>query len=212
MEKIKCPVATRLMHAFLLAFVLSFCACGKIDLDPQEANVRKLYGSYNLSEVHWSGLSVDVDSDGIGRWDLLEDEFKPMFGYFSEDYRADVKGIVVGDGESAEPAVEFNAAIPYPYYVISDGKWFCSRIKKLKVSLNAETRHVSVFSSLGYVNPKINDPYDIFLSGIDAMCVTVSSFDDGSFELRLHCTLPHGLADEQELDGDYLSYTFKKSM
>ena len=58
----------------LLTMVLSFCclyslcSCEREEepADTFEFNVQKLFGDYNLTNIHWSGLAVDLNNDDEG--------------------------------------------------------------------------------------------------------------------------------------------------
>ena len=91
---------------------------------------------------------------------------------------------------------------------VVDGKWHCSRIREVKLPLRTPIEYVDLYSPMGYTNPKFNDPNDVFLSGIDEFCAVASSFDDGSFEFRMHCIFPHNEPNGQQLNDDYLSFKF----
>ena len=70
----------------ILTLILSFCcllsfiSCEKKEIaDTFEANIRKLHGDYRLTDIHWPGLAVDLNHDGIGHWALLY-EFQNKIG------------------------------------------------------------------------------------------------------------------------------------
>ncbi len=203
------------MKRFLCCFLglLSIAAvlgCKKEEkLGTHEANARKLYGEYRLESIHWEGMSVDLDNYTGGKWDLLED-FRKKAGYCEDDYGAIVKA---GSGMSSYgnvsiPEVWFNISVPLPYYSVVDGKWHCSRIREMKLPLRTPVEYVDLYSSMGYTTPEFNDPNDVFLSGIDEFSAIVSSFDDGSFDFRMHCIFPHNEPNGQQLNDDYLDFKF----
>jgi len=70
--------------------LLCLASCGKTD--PVEPGIQMLYGDYTLSDIHWLGLSVNLNDDDMGYWDLLY-EFQNIIGYYEPDYT-----VVINDG------------------------------------------------------------------------------------------------------------------
>lgn len=201
----------RILYCFLgLLSIAAVLGCKKEEnLRAYEVNARKLYGEYRLESIHWAGMSVDLGNYTGGKWDLLED-FRKKVGYCEDDYGAIVKAgsEMSSYGNVLIRQVWLNISVPLPYYSVVDGKWHCSRIREMKLPLRTPIEYVTLYSPMGYTNPKFNDPNDVFLSGIDAFSAVVSSFDDGSFEFRMHCIFPHNEPNGQQLNDDYLSFKF----
>ena len=42
-----------------------------------------------ISDIHWPGLSVDINYDDTGYWDLMC-EFQNKDGYYEHDYVANI--------------------------------------------------------------------------------------------------------------------------
>lgn len=63
--------------------MLSFVSCEKENKpdtpdtpDTFESNMRRMYGDYKLSDIHWPGLPVDLNNDDIGYWDCMNSRTK----------------------------------------------------------------------------------------------------------------------------------------
>ena len=169
-----------------------FCKLRKKEIaDTFEANIRKLHGDYRLTDIHWPGLAVDLNHDGIGHWALLY-EFQNKIGYYEPDYTASVSdGMVFSHDETwARPATAFNLTIPCPRYIVSEGKWVCSGIHGIQVTLRADVDSFSLQSNCSRIFP---------------------AYDAASFRIGVHCTLPYDRPDgTQELNENYLYYEYSR--
>jgi hypothetical protein len=205
----------------LLIMVLSFCclyslcSCEREEepADTFEFNVQKLFGDYNLTNIHWPGLAVDLNNDdeGVGYWSLLY-EFQNKIGYYEPAYTATVTdGKVFNDSD--KPSASFIVTIPCPNYLLSDGKWVCSGLRDIKVTLRANEENFLLATNCCEIVPGYRDPEDVFLASIRDISLVVMSYDDSSFKVGLHCTLPHDNLDgTQELNENYLYYEFSKGL
>lgn len=203
----------RRIFIFVWTAALCLCSCDKEVITPTfESDIQQLYGDYNLSDIHWPGLAVDLNADGTGYWSLLY-EFQNKVGYYEPYYTANVTdGIIFSSDEPwAEPTAAFNVTIPYPHYIISEGKWLCTDIRKIKVTLRATEATFNLASNCCWIYPRYTDQDDVFLLNIQDISLYVEALDDKSFKVGIHCTLPHDYTDgTQKLDENYLYYTFSK--
>lgn len=203
----------RRIFIFVWAALICLCSCDKEVITPTfESDIQKLYGDYTLSDIHWPGLAVDLNADGTGYWSLLY-EFQNKVGYYEPDYTANVTdGIIFSSDEPwAEPTAAFNVTLPYPHYIISEGKWLCTDIRNIKVTLRATEATFNLASNCCWIYPGYTDQDDVFLLNIQDISLYVEALDDKSFKVGIHCTLPHDRADgSQTLNENYLYYTFSK--
>ena len=203
----------RRIFIFVWTAALCLCSCDKEVITPTfESDIQQLYGDYNLSDIHWPGLAVDLNADGTGYWSLLY-EFQNKVGYYEPDYTANVTdGIIFSSNEPwAAPTAAFNVTLPYPHYIISEGKWLCTDIRNIKVTLRATEATFNLTSNCCWIYPGYTDQDDVFLLNIQDISLYVEALDDKSFKVGIHCTLPHDYTDgTQKLDDNYLNYTFSK--
>ena len=203
----------RRIFIFVWTAALCLCSCDKEVITPTfESDIQQLYGDYNLSDIHWPGLAVDLNADGTGYWSLLY-EFQNKVGYYEPDYTANVTdGIIFSSDEPwAEPTAAFNVTLPYPHYIISEGKWLCTDIRNIKVTLRATEATFNLASNCCWIYPGYTDQDDVLLLNIQDISLYVEALDDKSFKVGIHCTLPHDYTDgTQKLDDNYLYYTFSK--
>lgn len=203
----------RRIFIFVWAALICLCSCDKEVITPTfESDIQKLYGDYTLSDIHWPGLAVDLNADGTGYWSLLY-EFQNKVGYYEPDYTANVTdGIIFSSDEPwAEPTAAFNVTLPYPHYIISEGKWLCTDIRNIKVTLRSTEATFNLASNCCWIYPGYTDQDDVFLLNIQDISLYVEALDDKSFKVCIHCTLPHDRADgSQTLNENYLYYTFSK--
>ena len=203
----------RRIFIFIWAAVICLCSCDKETFSPTfESDIQKLYGDYTLADIHWPGVAVDLNYDGTGYWSLLH-EFQSKVGYYEPDYTANVAdGIIFSsDDPWAEPTAAFNVTLPYPHYVMSDGKWICTDIRSIKITLRATEDTFKLGSNSCWIVPGYTDHDDLFLANIQDISLYVESLDATSFKVGINCTLPHDYADgTQKLDDNYLYYTFSR--
>lgn len=197
----------------IFSFVCLFCltSCEIENIASVEPNIQMLYGDYTLSDVHWSGLSVDLNNDGTGHWDLLY-EFQNKIGYYEPDYVAVVNdGIIYSYTEQyAKNATAFNISIPYPCIIEEDGDWKCTGIHTLKYSIRATKDSFHLVSNCCKTCPGFNDPNDLFLSNIQEISLVVKSYDSNTFQVGLYCKLPCVFGNKNVVDDNYLYYEFIK--
>ena len=195
----------------VLSFICLFCLASCEKVDQVEPDIRNLYGDYVLSDIHWPGLSVDLNGDGSGHWGLLY-EFQNKLGYYEPEYTAVVNdGIIYSYTDKwAEYATAFNISIPYPYLVEEDGDWKCIGIQTLKYTIRATEDSFNLKSNCCYTYPGFNDPADFFLANVQDISLVVESYDSDSFKVGLHCKLPCVSGTDKVLDENYLYYEFKR--
>lgn len=157
-------------------------------------------GEYELVDVHWEGLPLDLDNDGVARYALLH-EYKNLLGYFETNHIA-----IVGYKKSTEIKVE--AQLAFPEYIEKNGDFKIRGLKYIPMSIGLE--NIDSPSSYQTIQFKNYDKADADLS--DIYSVTALSFADNSFKLKLHCTLLHvDISDNsQDLETNYLVYTYRK--
>lgn len=197
----------------ILAAIVCLCSCQKINpSDTFESNISKLHGDYELSDIHWSGLPVNLNYDDNGYWSMLH-EFQNKIGYYEPDYVATVGDAIIFSKEEswAEPAAAFNVSIPYPKFVLSEGKWLCTDIRTIKLTVRATERTFKLMENSCFIYPGYAEPEDPFLANIEDISIYVESYEANSFKIGVHCTLPNDKADgTQQLNENYLYYTFER--
>lgn len=193
--------------------MLSFVSCEKENKpDSFESNMHRMYGDYKLSDIHWPGLPVDLNNDGIGYWDLLY-EFKNKIGYYEPDYIAMVNdGTVYSYKESyAEYATAFNVAIPYPYFIEDEGEWKCTSIRTIQLTLRSTEKTFEFRTNCSFIYPGFNDPDDLFLANVKDISLVVDSFEEKVFQIGVHCSLPTPPnGGGQTINENYLYYEYTK--
>ncbi len=157
-------------------------------------------GEYELADVHWEGLPLDLDNDGVAHYALLH-EYKNLLGY-SETYHFATIGYKKSKGIKGE------AQIAFPEYIEKNGDFQIRGLKYIPISIGLE--NIDSPSSYQTIRFKNYDESDTNLSYIYS--VTALNFTDNSFELKLHCTLLHvNTSDKsQDLETNYLVYTYRK--
>lgn len=186
-----------------LMLIVAFCPCflylAKKINHPQSI-IEMAIGEYELVDVHWEGLPLDLDNDGVARYALLH-EYKNLLGYFETNHIA-----IVGYKKSTEIKVE--AQLAFPEYIEKNGDFKIRGLKYIPMSIGLE--NIDSPSSYQTIQFKNYDKADADLS--DIYSVTALSFADNSFKLKLHCTLLHvDISDNsQDLETNYLVYTYRK--
>lgn len=198
----------------IIAAVACFCACTEKEpaAETFETSIMKLYGNYHLSDIHWPGLPVNLNKDEYAYWALLN-EFKNMPGYYEPDYIATVgEGIIYkAEEEWAEYAAGFNVTIPYPMYDIVDGKWVCSEISTIRMTIRATEETFKVNENCCWTYPGQEGSKDPFLQNITNFSLYVESMDDDSFQIGILCVLPYDDSNGfQKREDNYLYYTFTR--
>lgn len=205
-----CSSAMKQSVMLVLSFALmtAFVSCDKDDDEPkplskQEAFAQKLYGDYVLEGVHWSGLPVDLNRDGTGRWELM-DEFKAMLGFYMPDY---VTNVCAG---KTEEYIEFNFAIPCPHFVLEDSLWVCTEMRTIKKTMTAKVNYLKPYQGALWSAPKpVTGDSDLFVASIKDIEVYTEDADSKKLLVRVHCTMPHAHGDHQ-LNENYMYFTFKR--
>ena len=194
----------------LLMVLLMACAPGLTscddDLDPNtfEGAAAKYVGhTYQLTGVHWSGTSVDLDGDGVRRWDLMEEEMGHLVGF--DPYRHD--GVVQihrpdTDGKS-QPALDFLVALPFPVYTQIEGKWVAEYIMYLSVFPKMVFQGHDHWMSVTY--PVHNYKTYPFVGKIDNLVVTHLKPD--GFDVSVVCCLVN---EQNELEENLLIYSYRR--
>ena len=198
----------------MIAAMACICACTKEEpgIEAFETQMSKIYGNYQLTDVQWPGLPVDMNDDVTAYWDLLP-ELKNKIGYYEPDYVATVgEGIIFNEeDEWAEYAVGFNVTLPYPKYEISDGKWICTEISSIKMTIRATEDTFKLYKNCCWTYPGNNCTDDPFLSNIKDFSLYIESLNDNWFQIGVHCRMPHDDSDgNQTLGENYLYYTFRR--
>ncbi len=192
----------------LIAAVLSAVACEKPNKD---SDIYNLYGNYKLSNIHWSGQAVNLNQDELSYWDLLY-EFKDILGYCEQSYVATVDDAMKLSEKDSFSGAEtaFSAILPYPKFVVSEGKWVCTQISSIGVTLRGDKENFRLNGNTCFLYPKYFDEDDFFLANIKDVSLFVESFDSNSFKIGVRCTLPHDENGAQELNENYLYYEFSR--
>ena len=204
------------MRRFLIIMVaiVSLYGCEthmpSADKNTFESNIHQLYGNYTLADIHWPGLPVDLNYDNTGYWDLMY-EFQNKDGYYEPDYVANVSDVIVFTREesNAEFAAAFNVTIPYPSFILSDGKWLCKSIRSFQMTIRAAEKTFKLKENCCWLYPGYANHEDLFMANIKDISIFVESFDDDCLKVGIHCTLPTEHTDgTQTLNDNYLYYTF----
>lgn len=192
----------------LIAAVLSAVACEKPNKD---SDIYNLYGNYKLSNIHWSGQAVNLNQDGLSYWDLLY-EFKDILGYCEQSYVATVDDAMKLSEEDSFSGAEtaFSAILPYPKFVVSEGKWVCTQISSIGVTLRGDKENFMLNGNTCFLYPKNFDGEDLFLANVKEISLFVESFDAKSFSIAVKCTLPSDQLGEQQLNENYIYYKFTR--
>lgn len=198
----------------MIAAIACICSCDSTEENSEkfERDMMKLYGDYRLTDIHWPGLPVDLNDDEYAYWDLFH-EFRNKAGYYEPDYVATVgEGIIYSaDKEWAEYTAGFNVTLPYPKYTIADGKWRCSGISTIKMTIRATEDTFRLHENCCWTYPGISGIDDPFLASITDYSLYIESLDRNSFMIGVHCTLPYDDPNgNQTLDDNYLYYTFTR--
>lgn len=182
------------------------CACEKSPV-LEESPVSKMYGDYKLVNIHWSGLPVDFNGDGTGRWDLLN-EYKYMYGYYEPFHIAKVSVANVIDSRQSGSIVAFNVSIPYPWFTEEDGNYVITSVKYLHQTFRVNNPQPRMTN--GYIKYDKENKYDLFLANLDNMSVSFDSYKDGKFTVRLYCSLPCVPAGDEKLSTNYMLLEYQK--
>ena len=99
--------------------------------------------------------------------------------------------------------------IPYPSFILSDGKWLCKSINSFKMTIRATEKTIKLKENCCWFYPGYANHEDLFMANIKDISIYIESFDDDCFKVGVHCTLPTEHTDDtQTLNDNYLYYTF----
>ena len=191
--------------ALLILFTLFTTACDKDETsnDSIIKEAEQYIGEYQLNEVFWSGLAIDLDNNGIGRHDLLWKEMGVLLGYYPLNHTAKMEMAPVAAESDEGPIMFLFAQLPYPVYMRTSKGIEAQKIDYLPVSLNIF--HYSEFDSQS-IFPKFGESStEDFLAGIKE--ITTSKVTPQEIEIRVRCTM---YDMNQTKDLDYLHYIFKR--
>lgn len=187
------------LHMLIVAFCsLFFVSCEKDK--PSQSITEMAIGEYELVDVHWEGLPMDLDNDGVAQYALLH-EYKNLLGYFETNHIATI-------GYKKSTGIKVEAQIAFPEYIEKNGDFQIRGLKYIPMSIGLE--NIDSPSSYQTIRFKNYDESETNLS--DIYSVTALNFTDNSFKLKLHCTLLHvDISDKsQNLETNYLIYTYRK--
>ena len=194
-----------LLMPLLTAFAVSVTSCDD-DLDPNtfEGAAAKYVGhTYQLTDVHWSGTSVDLDGDGIRRWDLLEEEMKHLKGFDLDRHIGVVQKHRSRFNSENKPTMDFLAGLPLPIYTQIDGKWEVDHIMYISVFPEMVFQGDGCWSSVKYYIHNFRDfP---FIGEIDDLVVT--NLKPDSFDISVVCSL---INEKNELEENVLIYHYQR--
>lgn len=179
----------------LMAAALLVAGCEEEEkMDPEgfEAKTKDIVGRYEICRVFWSGLSADLDGDGIGRHEML-DEYENILGWSHKMSWAEI------DADVKNETARLEARIPYPILTKEEDRYVATKIDYLPLSIEISDLDRLYHNSLRFHNPEDNS--DIYLSTVDE--ILISEMEDGTLTLRVHCAL---VPD----DIYYLYLTFRK--
>lgn len=189
-----------------LVAAVCLCACEKSPV-LEESTVSKMYGEYKLANIHWSGLPVDFNGDGTGRWDLLS-EYNNMVGYYEPYHIGKVSVANAIASDQGDSKVAFNVSIPYPWFIEENGNYTVTSVRYLHQTFRVNNPQPR--TSNGYIKYDNDNPYDLFLSNLDNMSVSFDSYKDGKFTVRIYCSLPCVPAGGEKLSTNYMLLEYQK--
>ena len=100
------------LHMLIVAFCsLFFVSCEKDK--PSQSITKIAIGEYELVDVHWEGLPMDLDNDGVAQYALLH-EYKNLLGYFETNHIATI-------GYKKSTGIKVEAQIAFPEYIEKNG-------------------------------------------------------------------------------------------
>lgn len=187
------------LHMLIVAFCsLFFVSCEKDK--PSQSITKIAIGEYELVDVHWEGLPMDLDNDGVAQYALLH-EYKNLLGYFETNHIATI-------GYKKSTGIKVEAQIAFPEYIEKNGDFQIRGLKYIPMSIELE----NIDSPSSYQTIRFKNYNDSETNLSDIYSVTALNFTDNSFKLKLHCTLLHvDISDKsQNLETNYLIYTYRK--
>lgn len=187
------------LHMLIVAFCsLFFVSCEKDK--PSQSITEMAIGEYELVDVHWEGLPMDLDNDGVAQYALLH-EYKNLLGYFETNHIATI-------GYKKSTGIKVEAQIAFPEYIEKNGDFQMRGLKYIPMSIGLE----NIDSPSSYQTIRFKNYNDSETNLSDIYSVTALNFKDNSFKLKLHCTLLHvDISDKsQNLETNYLIYTYRK--
>lgn len=187
------------LHMLIVAFCsLFFVSCEKDK--PSQSITKIAIGEYELVDVHWEGLPMDLDNDGVAQYALLH-EYKNLLGYFDTNHIATI-------GYKKSTGIKVEAQIAFPEYIEKNGDFQIRGLKYIPMSIGLE----NIDSPSSYQTIRFKNYNDSETNLSDIYSVTALNFTDNSFKLKLHCTLLHvDISDKsQNLETNYLIYTYRK--
>lgn len=187
------------LHMLIVAFCsLFFVSCEKDK--PSQSITKMAIGEYELVDVHWEGLPMDLDNDGVAQYALLH-EYKNLLGYFETNHIATI-------GYKKSTGIKVEAQIAFPEYIEKNGDFQIRGLKYIPMSIGLE----NIDSPSSYQTIRFKNYNDSETNLSDIYSVTALNFTDNSFKLKLHCTLLHvDISDKsQNLETNYLIYTYRK--
>lgn len=187
------------LHMLIVAFCsLFFVSCEKDK--PSQSITKMAIGEYELVDVHWEGLPMDLDNDGVAQYSLLH-EYKNLLGYFETNHIATI-------GYKKSTGIKVEAQIAFPEYIEKNGDFQIRGLKYIPMSIGLE----NIDSPISYQTIRFKNYDESETNLSDIYSVTALNFTDNSFKLKLHCTLLHvDISDKsQNLETNYLIYTYRK--
>lgn len=187
------------LHMLIVAFCsLFFVSCEKDK--PSQSITKMAIGEYELVDVHWEGLPMDLDNDGVAQYALLH-EYKNLLGYFETNHIATI-------GYKKSTGIKVESQIAFPEYIEKNGDFQIRGLKYIPMSIGLE----NIDSPSSYQTIRFKNYNDSETNLSDIYSVTALNFTDNSFKLKLHCTLLHvDISDKsQNLETNYLIYTYRK--
>lgn len=196
----------RILTIILIA--ASICACDSYTQpDSFEAKAAMYLGEYELTKAHWEGLAIDLNDDGRGSWDLLN-EYIYAFGYYEPYHNA-----TVTMGKTSEtyfgdaPYISVNVHLPFPAYTYEDGSYRVIGIKYIPMTIRVDNLDYKnriariIFKEYDEDTERAGDIYNL----------VITEMTEHGFNLRLNCSLLHEDANGiQTVNRNYLNYTYTR--
>ncbi|MGM9749056.1 MAG: hypothetical protein ACI3ZN_09660 [Candidatus Cryptobacteroides sp.] len=188
----------RVMTALLVGSILLSCnGLERQGTTEFEKEAMPYIDTYELTEVKWSGIPVDLNGDNVADTKLYN-EYHNMLGYYPGNHYAEAKmssGMDVSDGKES---MMVTAKLPVPHYIPDGSGYKVGMLTYLEVSFRIE--EIQGFLHQAIIS-RIEDPSDPFISGIREIRISEMSPDE--FVIRMHCHL-------YKLDGSYenLNYMY----
>ncbi len=192
-----------IIATFTIIFLLALSSCGK---DNELSEEDALCGKYQLKAVSWSGNALDLNNDGIGHWDLIN-EFNQLPGYAPLAYTT-----IVSNGNEEinndDSKLTVLASLPLPLYQKVGDNYKIKYLISLPFTLHIkDLKHTYEYP----VFPKDKPNSTTFDNLSDIYEVRVVEIDKDTIKIDIRCTLLQKSSTGKSYpQTGYLYYTFSR--